>query len=1389
MSDLQFITETEFSLIYLIEENDQKRVLKKYKSLQAEDARREFLYLKTMDHPGIVKALQYGFDEYPFLITEYVEGQALTAHLLKGRDSEKIIAELSDVLAYIHSCGLCVNDIKPENIIIRNNQPVIIDFGLASVNLFNQYQFKGTLAYSSPEKIFHNTAHFASDVFSLGMLAFYLINHKTIIDVFGQDDYLNILKSKDKWNETLKSLIKDRSIIDMLAYDPNQRPSALNLAKDYFNRNIILSKDLNETLIKSFLFKSQNLTVQKLWKKRFLNYNFTDEPQKIENLLALHSESEGKKLIILDEKLFITNPDEFYKAFPIGYRDKERYHHKLIEWLSSQNANILLKRSESHKSCSLFEEVVRNFEVFVMNEQEQSELKNVPAAEIQELIDLLYLENDIKDTIKNQIKTAKPFHTRVILLRLIFGKYQRDEYNELSAFLQWIDMPLPISLIEILWENWYTLIQNAILTQSLIVDGDMVKSDKSLRTHDSFDKDSLAVIIQKLKNTQYHFILGRLYFLTGEKTQALLAWTSYLDYLIKQQYFISAYEFIAEIRNLFNDEEIPFEIKKKDAFISRIVGNFDESMDKYRVLIEGSTGVMKAVLSCDLAIVLQALKRNDESIEIYKSAIDLFKLHKDWKSLFRAMNNLGVVYFGLKKYTDAEILFNDVLQQARLLDNLQFETISYLNLADINCKRGEWKKALFHSEKAVHVAEKNNKWNLVANGLIISAKCYFALGDYEKSVSILENLIIQPQSRENKLILQEIQAWLIHYYSIVSEDKIQEFLSYWEIPSSEMHEILIRELFFTYYSQGMYHQASEMVKKLPEQTLFTAFLDSDFQAIQNRLKELKIQNENDSYLYYLTHLIKTGIVSKNRNLFQDLQDDIQFYDYKPAEFCLNINKKDIEIDLVRRITDLFDQAGEDIFVLIKAIMKEFINLVNYERIIYFENRNNVIEPVYALDKYSREYETKNIIFSSGILKQLLNKQGFVYEKYLINSEELSVHSSMLGLGINSITAYVCFINKEFYGLFYADTGLDNPLNPNQLLLVETLFKLFKTFAEKSFLEKKVQEKTEVTRLSDTESDNWKMIGNSKVMMDMFSKIRMVAGYNVNVLIIGPTGSGKEMVSKAIHQLYIEKNPYSKNAPFIAVNCAAIPEQLLESELFGYKKGAFTGAVNDMRGKILQADHGTIFLDEIGEMPLLLQAKLLRVIQDKEVTPLGSSLPIPVSVRIIAATNKNLEEMVAQNLFRADLYYRLKVVTIQLPSLTERKEDIPLLVMNFLKKYNQKFGKQISGIHPGLMNYLQDKDWKGNIRELENEIERAVLLCNRDYLSLEDVHEQSEINALAEFRHLPLQWQDYKDYKQKIMDELDQKYIKQLLEEANNNVSLASKIGDLERVQIYRLLKK
>jgi DNA-binding NtrC family response regulator len=239
---------------------------------------------------------------------------------------------------------------------------------------------------------------------------------------------------------------------------------------------------------------------------------------------------------------------------------------------------------------------------------------------------------------------------------------------------------------------------------------------------------------------------------------------------------------------------------------------------------------------------------------------------------------------------------------------------------------------------------------------------------------------------------------------------------------------------------------------------------------------------------------------------------------------------------------------------------------------------------------------------------------------------------------------------------------------------------------------------------DEQFDNYGIIGRSRVMEEIIQRAERVAETKSTVLITGETGTGKELVARAIHNRSAQRD-----MPLIRVNCAAIPESLLESELFGHVRGAFTGAATTKKGKFALADGGTIFLDEIGTMSPALQSKLLRVLQEREFEPLGSERTEKIDVRVIAATNRDLRQMVAEAKFQEDLFYRLNVIPIELPPLRERRDDIPPLVDHFLKKHAQRTGRRIDRIDDGVLAQLQQYDWPGNVRELENVIERAVVL--------------------------------------------------------------------------------
>ena len=323
---------------------------------------------------------------------------------------------------------------------------------------------------------------------------------------------------------------------------------------------------------------------------------------------------------------------------------------------------------------------------------------------------------------------------------------------------------------------------------------------------------------------------------------------------------------------------------------------------------------------------------------------------------------------------------------------------------------------------------------------------------------------------------------------------------------------------------------------------------------------------------------------------------------------------------------------------------------------------------------------------------------------------------------NSVDEEISFIcvpikqDKKVIGTLSVDRLYDRSENLNEdMRLLSTIGSMISRSVQnyQEILEEKKSLILENQRLHDELKEIFHpthIIGNSSIMQDVYKMISQVAPSETTVLILGESGVGKELVASGIHY----RSPRA-DRPFIKVNCAALPDNLIESELFGHEKGAFTNAVAQRKGRFELADTGTIFLDEIGELSQLMQAKLLRVIQEREFERVGGTQTVKVSVRIIAATNRNLEELIEKGLFRKDLYYRLNVFPIYVPPLRQRRTDICLLADHFIEKYNKKFGKDVKRIATSAIDLLMTYHWPGNVRELENVIERAVLLCNEEVI--------------------------------------------------------------------------
>ena len=352
----------------------------------------------------------------------------------------------------------------------------------------------------------------------------------------------------------------------------------------------------------------------------------------------------------------------------------------------------------------------------------------------------------------------------------------------------------------------------------------------------------------------------------------------------------------------------------------------------------------------------------------------------------------------------------------------------------------------------------------------------------------------------------------------------------------------------------------------------------------------------------------------------------------------------------------------------------------------------------------------------------------------------------------------------------ATTYLTKPL---QVEILEEIFSEIinkRTLRRETFLlEKKLEKKYFFHNI----------IGKSPYMLEIFALIEKVAKYFTSILITGETGTGKEMVARAIHNL----SP-SENSNLTICDCVSIPENLFESELFGYVKGAFTGADKNKHGLFEEADNGIVFLDEIGEIPLSIQAKLLRVLEQHEFRPLGSNEIRKVDVRVLAATSRNLRDGIKKGTFREDLFHRLNKVEIHLPPLRERSEDIPILMRHFLDIYNKKFDKDLKGVSQHVQKLFQKYEWPGNVRELENVLERAAILAKSHFIDISDLPEYLQESAPPSTK-LPFIGKEHLS----TLNELEKEYIIYLLDLVGNNMKKTAKILNISRTTLYNKLKK
>jgi transcriptional regulator with GAF, ATPase, and Fis domain len=412
--------------------------------------------------------------------------------------------------------------------------------------------------------------------------------------------------------------------------------------------------------------------------------------------------------------------------------------------------------------------------------------------------------------------------------------------------------------------------------------------------------------------------------------------------------------------------------------------------------------------------------------------------------------------------------------------------------------------------------------------------------------------------------------------------------------------------------------------------------------------------------------------------------------------------------------------------------------------------------------------------SQTILGRVLEEGVAVLSDDVQSDESYRNADSLLERRVRSVLAAPLEMQGKILGALYLESSASGArFNSDLLQLVSTLGNIAALAIENArHLERLGGENR---RLHEELNIHHSMIGESKAMHEVYGFVSRVAGRDSTVLISGESGTGKELVARAVHM-----NSARADKPFVAINCAAITETLLESELFGHEKGAFTGAVSQKKGKLEIAEGGSVFLDEIGELAVPMQAKLLRVLQEREFERVGGMRPIKLDVRLIAATNRDLKEASKTGTFRADLYYRLNVVSLHMPALRERREDIPLLAAFFASHYSEKVKRRVAGISPAARTCLMRYDWPGNVRELENAIERAVVLGSTELILPEDLPDSvlEETAAAGE----PVNALHDAVREAKIV------VIERAIEQANGNYTEAAKILGVHANHLFRLIR-
>lgn len=540
---------------------------------------------------------------------------------------------------------------------------------------------------------------------------------------------------------------------------------------------------------------------------------------------------------------------------------------------------------------------------------------------------------------------------------------------------------------------------------------------------------------------------------------------------------------------------------------------------------------------------------------------------------------------------------------------------------------------------------------------------------------------------------------------------------------------------------------------------------------------------------------KSGNPKSADDIFSEIDNDIEAMERSDTmresdELTRRLERLDHKLSKMETLIDISNALNSTLNLneLLERIVDSIIKLANTDRgFLMLANEDGELEFAIARDDGQKRLEEKDFAISRSIVKEALRKSEPLFISNALEDKRFKEQKSVLDLQLRTAFCVPLRSGDRPIGVIYTDsTKLTDVITEEDISIISAFASQASIAIENARFhgelvlsrEQLAKENIELKQKLTERYSFSGIIGKSKAMLGIFETIRKIAPYSTTVLIEGETGTGKELIARAIHF-----NSQRRDKPLVTINCGAMPAELLESELFGHKRGAFTGASSDKAGLFETANGGTIFLDEIGEMPQPLQVKLLRALQEGEIRRVGENKPREVDVRVIAATNRDLAEDVKNGTFRRDLYYRLNVVPISIPPLRERSEDIIPLTEHFLEKYSKKMNKGGVKISSEAMKILVSSQWPGNVRELENSIERALALCG-DSRTLRPEHFPHLIHKRGIIKEL--------EEKNSLKDKLkavEKEIIAEALEKSGHNITQAARLLKVTRQHLHNKIKE